>query len=576
MDAIEVAHAYNRGTELRRNILKFVKDLHWAGVLQVELELEAIMRQANVRGQRGIGLVVRQIVRDVRKVSALRFQTIHQTQRVLDRRVRGMGMATQRIQKQDVKVLQLGERLFRHAAEVGEIGHRTEAIAFDGCIAVIYQQRSERRPKQPQWPIQGSYLNLREAAVFVVRLEDVAKDAAQHLRRRFAGEERDLAASRSTRKAERTDVVQPENVVGVAVRVKYRVNLPDALADRLLAEIRRSVDEHRVVAPLHHHRRARAAIVRVGRRAYAAVTADGRYSHRGAASQHGERGLHPALTSAPGPPCGERVIRLVTSRYAMRSSYRQFCSMFCSTGVRLPLVFSCRMASVSMVWRAPMRSTTGFSPGGAASPSCMSALMYIEATNFSNVISKSFALRACPCLRISRLIWSSMCRVDSLYASTEACCSAALGDSGSAASDGGAIACVDDCSGCFCAARSSLTRFWASRFSRSRSARRSSSSTTSWRNSPSVLKRRRSVTTKSGFLFSLSGIVSLFAIRCSSFRVMNRCGKAAPQPWRFAPRFALPCLELRSRGVHSRAPTYAHHRERELAPRWSSRRHSCR
>src|SRR5271157_3221294 len=201
----------------------------------------------------------------------------------------------------------------------------------------------------------------------------------------------------------------------------------------------------------------------------------------------------------------------------MRTSYRQFCSMFSSAAVRLPLVFSWRMASVSMVCRAPIRSTTGFSPGGAASPTCMSALMYIEATNFSNVISKSFALCACPCLRISRSIWSSMCRVDSLYALTEACCSEALGASGSAASDGGAIDWPDDCAGCLCAARSSLTRCWASRFSRSRSARRSSSSTTSWRSSPSVLNSRRSVTTKSGFLFSLSGINSLFAIRCSPF-----------------------------------------------------------
>src|SRR5271166_4678889 len=422
--------------------------------------------------------------------------------------MRRMWMATQRIQKQNVKVLQLSKRLFRHAAEISEIGRRTEAIAFDGRIAMMHHQRSKRRPKQLQRPIHRAYLNLREAAVFVICLEDVAKDTAQHLRGCVAGEERDLAASRGAREAERPNIVQPENVVSVTVRVEYRVDLPDALANGLLAEVRRGVDEHRVTVPLHHHRRTRAALVRVLRRAYAAVAADGGYSHRSAASQHGERCLHPVLTSAPGPPCGGRVIRLVTSRYAMRNSYRQFCSMFCSAGVRLPLVFSCRIASVSMVCRAPIRSTAGFSPGGAASPSCMSALMYIETTNFSNVISKSFALCACPCWRISRLIWSSMCRVDSLYASTEACCSAALGASGSAASGGAAIVWLDGCAGCFCAARSSLTRFWASRFSRSRSARRSSSSTTSWRNSPSVLKSRRSVTTKSDF-FSLSGINSL-------------------------------------------------------------------
>ena len=36
-----------------------------------------------------------------------------------------------------------------------------------------------------------------------------------------------------------------------------------------------------------------------------------------------------------------------------------------SAGVRLPLVFSARMASMSMLWRAPMRSTLGCSPGSS-------------------------------------------------------------------------------------------------------------------------------------------------------------------------------------------------------------------
>src|SRR5271157_1445915 len=142
---------------------------------------------------------------------------------------------------------------------------------------MMNHQRSERRPKQLQRPIHGMYLNLGEAAVFVIRFEDVAKDAAQHLRGLIAGEERNLSASGCTREAERPDVVQPENVIGVAVRVEYGVDLPDALTDGLLAEVRRGVNEDGVSVPLHHHRGTRAAIVRVCRRAYAAVAADGWY-----------------------------------------------------------------------------------------------------------------------------------------------------------------------------------------------------------------------------------------------------------------------------------------------------------
>src|ERR1035441_8135528 len=106
---------------------------------------------------------------------------------------------------------------------------------------------------------------------------------------------------------------------------------------------------------------------------------------------------------------------------------------------------------------------------------------------------------------------SSISLVDSRYAAAESCCSCALGPSGAASP----VTMDEVCpalsgAGCCCAARASLTTRCASLFSRSRSARRSSSSTTSWRNSPSVLNKRRSVTTNSVFL-SLSAISYLLA-----------------------------------------------------------------
>src|SRR5271157_6132346 len=64
---------------------------------------------------------------------------------------------------------------------------------------------------------------------------------------------------------------------------------------------------------------------------------------------------------------------------------------------------------------------------------------------------------------------------------------------------------------------------------------------------------------------------SLFA-----FRVKNRRGRATQQRWRFAHRFALPCLELRSRDARTRAPTFAHRWEMEHGPSWLFRPHSCR
>ena len=103
-------------------------------------------------------------------------------------------------------------------------------------------------------------------------------------------------------------------MIGVAVGVKHGVNFANAFADGLLAEVGRGVDEDGVPVPLHHDRRARAPIVRIGRHAHAAVAADGGHAHRGAAAQNREHCFHQTLPSTAGPPCGGCVSMLVTSR----------------------------------------------------------------------------------------------------------------------------------------------------------------------------------------------------------------------------------------------------------------------
>src|SRR5271157_1974255 len=72
--AVKVAHAHHRGTQIRWYVFEFVEDLHWARVLEVELEFEAIVGQAHVFRQRGVGLLMRQIVRDVREVACFGFR----------------------------------------------------------------------------------------------------------------------------------------------------------------------------------------------------------------------------------------------------------------------------------------------------------------------------------------------------------------------------------------------------------------------------------------------------------------------------------------------------------------------
>src|SRR5208283_389661 len=164
---------------------------------------------------------MRQVVGDVREVGMLRLQALHQLHRVSYGRVRRMWMMPQRVEEQDVEILQLRQRLFRHAAEVGEVRRRTKAISLDGNVAVMHNQRSKRCSEQFQRAVHRLYLDLRESTVLVVPLEDVTEDATQHLRGRVAGEQGDLAATGDAGKAERPNVVEPENVVGVAMSVEH-------------------------------------------------------------------------------------------------------------------------------------------------------------------------------------------------------------------------------------------------------------------------------------------------------------------------------------------------------------------
>ena len=176
-----------------------------------------------------------------------------------------MWMVPQRIEEQDVEVLQLSQRLFRHAAEIGEIRGRTEAIAFDGNVAMMHRQRSERGAEQiPAGHSQAVSRLARVRRICNPRRRCSGKRCASTRAVVSLANSGILSAAGNTRKAERPDIVEPENVVSVAVSVEHGVDLPDALADGLLAEIRRGVDEYGVSVPLHHDRRSRAAVVRVG------------------------------------------------------------------------------------------------------------------------------------------------------------------------------------------------------------------------------------------------------------------------------------------------------------------------
>ena len=162
-------------------------------------------------------------------------------------------MMPQRIQKQDVQAFQFRHRLFRHGAEVRQISGGAETKCVDRHIAVHYLHGRETRSKDIDGTIDRLQFNLRQSTVLIVGVEDVAEDIAQNPRGVFAGVQRNLGAAGNARKTQRPNIIESKDVVGMAVGVNDRVDLADLLADGLLTEVGRGVDENgaprRVVQP---------------------------------------------------------------------------------------------------------------------------------------------------------------------------------------------------------------------------------------------------------------------------------------------------------------------------------------
>src|SRR5579872_164889 len=98
----------------------------------------------------------------------------------------------------------------------------------------------------------------------------------------------------------------------MCVSVEHSVDVPNPLANRLLTKVRRGIDQDELAGVFDEDRRPQAAIMRIGRRADCAITADGGHAHGRTAAQHGERGSHLLPESAP-VAWGGRDSALVTS-----------------------------------------------------------------------------------------------------------------------------------------------------------------------------------------------------------------------------------------------------------------------
>src|SRR4051812_11265427 len=129
-----------------------------------------------------------------------------------------------------------------------------------------------------------------QRGVIGVALENVTK----HLLDLAAGVRAGVKRDRTTlmAKAQGTKIVEAEDVVSVSVSVKDSVHAIDSLTDSLRVEVGRGVDQHDSPVIFHHHGRASTPVARVSGVADLAIATQSWHTHRCAASEHGEGGLH--------------------------------------------------------------------------------------------------------------------------------------------------------------------------------------------------------------------------------------------------------------------------------------------
>src|SRR5689334_15153585 len=140
-----------------------------------------------------------------------------------------MWAVTQRVEEKNVQIAQPVERRVGNRAEVGEISRTAETKAKDLSVAVEDRHGLKSRAEQRQRSRNVVHLYLREAAVFVIGIEDVLEDRTDDFARPLIRIKGDAAVR--TMKAERSHVIEAEDVVRVAMRVNDRVDVTNTLAD---------------------------------------------------------------------------------------------------------------------------------------------------------------------------------------------------------------------------------------------------------------------------------------------------------------------------------------------------------
>src|SRR5687768_10060801 len=156
------------------------------------------------------------VVRDVRKVRALRLKLLYILQRLLDPQMRRMFPETQTIKDQHIEVLQGIDRRWRNLTQIRQISKVVKAISHHRQATMDHfewrylQFLADAKTGARANNVRDHH---RQTTTEVRRLEDVF----EHPPDIYPGALVCINAQRSETKVERTNVVEPEDMIGVTV-----------------------------------------------------------------------------------------------------------------------------------------------------------------------------------------------------------------------------------------------------------------------------------------------------------------------------------------------------------------------
>ncbi len=249
-----------------------------------------------MRGEDGFGGGVVEVVGHVGEEGSAGLQEFDDLDGFGEVGVAGVRGVAERVEDQEVEVLEERDGGWREVAHVGEVGGRAEAIAGDGFAAVsdgdALEVCAEEGDGRAGFGGERIEFDAGAGGVAVDGAEGVVEDAADDFGGGLVGVEGEVFWILERQGAE---VVHAEDMVGVVVGVEDGVDAGDGFAEGLGVEVGAGVDEDVAVVVGEEDGGAGAAVLGgrlEGVLADHAGAAERGDTHRGAATQEREGGVH--------------------------------------------------------------------------------------------------------------------------------------------------------------------------------------------------------------------------------------------------------------------------------------------